>query len=460
MNWFGNPILLTDSYKASHYKQYPKGTKRLYSYFESRGGFSPEVVFFGLQYILQQYLTQRISEHHVEHAERFFNVHMGPGLFNTEGWMYIAKELGGKLPLEIRAVPEGTVVPTSNVLMTVENTDDRCYWLTNYLETLLVQTWYPTTVATVSRETKKLILKYLELTGDPSLIDFKLHDFGFRGVSSVESAGLGAAAHLLNFKGTDTIAGILLADAIYNSGVCGFSIPAAEHSTITSWKRQNETAAIQNMLTQYPTGLVAIVSDSYDIYAACRDILGTTLRTQILERDGVTVVRPDSGYPPEVVVKVLDILGEKFGFTTNSKGYKVLNPKIRVIQGDGVEYDMIRNILSAMHQRKWSADNVTFGMGGALLQKVNRDTQKFAFKASSIVVGDEEYAVYKDPITDKGKKSKQGRLALVKNNGELVTVSEKDAVEHEQEDVLHTVYRNGRILKHQMWENLVERAKI
>lgn len=460
MNIFNNLMLLTDSYKASHYKQYPKGTKRVYSYFESRGGFAPETVFFGLQYLLLQYLSQPIKTYHVEHADRFYSAHLGPGVFNKEGWSYIANELGGKLPVEIKAVPEGTVVPTKNVLMTIENTDDNCYWLTNYLETLLVQTWYPTTVATLSREMKKLILKYLNLTGDPSLIDFKLHDFGFRGVSSVESAGLGGAAHLLNFKGTDTVAGILLADQVYASGVCGFSIPAAEHSTITSWGKENESNAYANMLEQYPTGLVAVVSDSYDIYNACRSIWGDTLRDKVLSRDGVLVIRPDSGYPPDVVVRCLDILGERFGFTTNNKNFRVLNPKVRLIQGDGIDYDMTRNILHAMYERKWSTDNVTFGMGGALLQKLNRDTQKFAFKASSVVVGDEERAVFKKPITDSGKKSKAGRLALVKRNGELVTVSEREAVESNQDNLLQTVFLNGKVVNAYQWKSVVERAKV
>ena len=207
-----NIILLTDSYKVGHHQQYPKGTTNVYSYFESRGGLFPETVFFGLQYFLQTYLSTPVTKEMIDEAEEFYAAHFGnKELFNRAGWDYILQKYDGKLPVRIKAVPEGTVVNTSNVLMTVESTDPQCYWLTNYLETLLSQVWYPTTVATLSREMKKLITRFLEKTGDPNLITFKLHDFGFRGVSSVESAGLGGCAHLVNFMGTDTVAALLVA---------------------------------------------------------------------------------------------------------------------------------------------------------------------------------------------------------------------------------------------------------
>ena len=196
-----NILLLTDSYKFSHYRQYPPKTRTVYSYFESRGGDFPYTCFFGLQYLLKKYLEgEVVTQEKIDYAEDRVNKHLGPGSFNRAGWQYILDQYQGRLPVMIKAVPEGTVVPNHNVLMTIENTDPNCYWLTNYLETLLVQTWYPTTVATQSRSMKQILLKYLEQTGDPSLIDFKLHDFGFRGSTSVESAGLGGAAHLINFK--------------------------------------------------------------------------------------------------------------------------------------------------------------------------------------------------------------------------------------------------------------------
>jgi nicotinamide phosphoribosyltransferase len=403
-----NIMLLTDSYKISHYKQYPPNTTEIYSYFESRGGMFSHVTFFGLQYLLKNYLQGVVvTKEKIDEAEKIYAKHFGDAsLFYRKGWEHILDNHGGKLPIKIKAVAEGSIVPTHNVMMTVENTDPASFWLTNFLETLLVQVWYGCTVATQSREIKKLILQYLQETGDPALVDFKLHDFGFRGVSSVESASIGGAAHLVNFKGSDTIAGLSFIQDYYNTHeVFGFSIPAAEHSTITSWGRENEAMAYENMLNQYSKGLVAVVSDSYDIYNACEKLWGEQLQNKILNREGTLVVRPDSGEPKEVVLKAVNILGEKLGYTTNAKGFKVLDPHIRVIQGDGVHYDSIGEILDNLKQHGWSADNIAFGMGGALLQKLDRDTQKFAFKCSCACVDGKERDVFKDPITDNGKEA-------------------------------------------------------
>ena len=295
-----NLILLSDSYKVTHFLQYPPNTQVIYSYFESREGKFPATVFFGLQYYLKEYLEGNvITQENIDEASKLFKLHFGNDkLFNYEGWKYILDTYEGKLPVSIKAVPEGLLIPTSNVLMTIENTDPKCYWLTNYLETLLVQVWYGTTVATLSYYMKQMFLDYLERTGDPSLISFKLHDFGFRGVSSVESASVGGAAHLVNFMGTDTMAALTLARKYYKADMPGFSIPAAEHSTITSWGKENEALAMENMLDKYPEGLVAVVSDSYDIYRACEIIWGTLLKEKVLNRNGTLIIRPDSGNPP------------------------------------------------------------------------------------------------------------------------------------------------------------------
>lgn len=445
-----NLLLLTDSYKASHYKQYPQGTTNVYSYLESRGGQFRKTLFFGLQYFMKNYLEgQQVTPAKIAEAKAFFDAHMGPGMFNEEGWKYIYEKHDGYLPIRIKAVPEGTVVDNKNVLMTIENTDPNCFWLTNYLETLLVQVWYPITVATQSYFCKEIINEYLEETGDPASIGFKLHDFGYRGVSSNESASLGAAAHLVNFMGTDTLAGITMLQDFYGAKeMPGFSIPASEHSTITSWGREGELAAMENMLDQYPTGLVACVSDSFDIFKACSEYWGEALKEKILSRDGTLVIRPDSGDPVEVVVKCLEILGQKFGFDVNNKGYKVLPPQVRMIQGDGIDIDSLKNILEAMKQKRWSADNIAFGSGGALLQKMNRDTQKFAFKCSSVIVNGEERDVYKQPVTAEFKQSKKGRFALNRIKGwhdyghKFETVQEGVG-----EDVLQTVFENGQILR-------------
>jgi len=436
-----NIVLLSDSYKASHYKQYPPGTEFVYSYFESRGCVVPqweEVTFFGLQYYLKEYLAGVVvTQEKIDEAAELYAHHFGaefiapgltnPGAFYRAGWEYILREHGGKLPISIKAVPEGMSVPTKSVLMTVVNTDPKCYWLTNYLETLLVQVWYPMTVCTQSREQKKTIMKYWALTGcDPSGkppggVCFSLHDFGFRGVSSVESAMTGGCGHLVNFIGTDTIAAMHCAKKYYGAGPdsffeCpAFSIPASEHSTITSWGKEHELDAMRNMLTQYPEGLVACVSDSFDIWNACENLWGTQLKDMIASRPppaGRLVVRPDSGVPKDTVLKCLQILLEKFGYTETNTGHKLLPSYIRLIQGDGVNYETIPEILQVLADNKIAAENVAFGSGGALLQRLDRDTFKCAFKCSEIQVNGKTRPVFKDPITDKGKASKKGRLTL------------------------------------------------
>lgn len=444
MSGLENILLLTDSYKATHWKQYPKGTTTVYSYLEARkGGKFAKTTFFGLQYVIKRYLEgQVVTREKIDQAEAFFAKHLGPNLFNKASWEHILEKHEGRLPVRIKAVPEGTVVGEGNVLVTVENTDPECMWLTNYLETILLHVWYPTTVATLSRNMKETILEYLECTGNPELIAFKLHDFGFRGVSSVESAGLGGAGHLLNFMGTDTLAAISLAQEYYKADMPAFSIPASEHSTITSWGPEFEAEAMENMLDQYPEGLVACVSDSFDIIKACADIWGTKLKDKILNRKGTLVVRPDSGDPVEVVVQVLETLGDAFGYTINTKGYKVLPDQVRVIQGDGINYESLRAILATMKNNGWSADNVAFGCGGALLQQMNRDTQRFAFKCSSVTVNGVERDVFKAPATDPTKNSKRGRLGLIEVGGQYVTIQDTT-----HDGVLQTVFENGKLVK-------------
>ena len=462
-----NLLLMTDSYKLSHYKQYPPKTTNVYSYFESRGGKFERTLFFGLQYFLKRYLEGIVvTEEKIEQAQAFANAHFmaAEGCFNIDGWKYILSQHGGKLPVEIKAVPEGTVVPTRNVLMTIENTDRECYWLTNYLETLLVQVWYPITVATQSMYMKKVISDYLRVTGQDAP-DFKLHDFGYRGVSSHETAGIGGAAHLVNFQGTDTIAGALVAQDYYGADMAGFSIPASEHSTITAWGREGEVEAMRNMLEQYPTGLVACVSDSFDIYSACTEKWGGELKDQILQRDGVLVVRPDSGEPHRVVLKVLQLLGDAFGYTENEQGYKVLDPHVRVIQGDGIDFNSLNHILETMYVHGWSADNIAFGSGGGLLQKLNRDTCKFAFKCSSVEVDGVQRDVYKEPVTDPGKQSKRGRLRLALVNGAHGTVFQtyqQDTmyVGEYEKDVLTPVFRDGNIVTEWNFDAIRERADL
>lgn len=443
---FDNSILNTDSYKFTHWMQLPPGTQYVRSYFESRGGEYKKVLSFGaLQYYVWQVLMPQVTWYHVEEAEEFVTAHLGSKeLFNRKGWEHIINKHGGHLPLKVRAVPEGYFIPTGNVLLTVENTDPAVPWLTNYVETRLSEMWYPYTVATLSNACRQIILKALRETGDRTEIDFKLHDFGYRGSTSQESAAIGGLAHLVNFKGSDSPPAILAARQYYRHPMAGLSIPAAEHSTITSWGKDHEVDAYLNVLQSYPTGLVAVVSDSYNIYNACEKLWGDTLHDEVLHRDGVLVVRPDSGHPPTVVRKVLEILGQKFGYTMNQKGYRVLDSHVRVIQGDGCSKDMIDMVLSVITLNGWSASNISFGMGGGLLQKINRDTMKFAFKCSQVVIDGMEHGVYKSPVDDPGKNSKEGNLTLYRTHeGGYYTADVQDNSTKLGTDFMQTFYENG-----------------
>lgn len=454
MKFAKNIILNTDSYKTSMFVQYPAGTTGVYSYIESRGGRYDSTVFFGLQAFIKEYLLDPITQADIDFAGEILQAHGEP--FNREGWEHILREHGGFLPVVIRAVPEGTVVGVKNVLATIENTDPKCFWLTTWLETALLRAvWYGTTVATQSYSIKQVILDYLERTGDPSTIDFKLHDFGARGVSSMESAGIGGAAHLVNFMGSDTITGILYAREYYNGGIAGFSIPAAEHSTITSWGRDGEVDAYRNMLTQFarPGTILAVVSDSYDVYNAASKLWGTELRQQVVDSGATVVIRPDSGDPVEVNRRLIEILGEKFGYTTNTKGFKVLN-NVRLIQGDGVNELTIRSILGAFMAMGWSADNIAFGMGGALLQAVDRDTQRFAMKCSSAQIGGQWVTVQKDPVTDSGKKSKAGRVTLYKGADGYYS-----GVEDWMPSALVEVFRDGKLVTEYTFDQVRANAR-
>jgi nicotinic acid phosphoribosyltransferase len=672
----------------------------------------------------------------IDDAQVFFDKHFGrDDVFNVDGWRRIVDVHDGKLPVVIKAVPEGSLVDVLTPLMTVENTDPKLPWLTNYLETILCEVWYPITVATQSYYMKQTILKYLSETGTPSDVGFKLHDFGFRGSTSQESASIGGAAHLVNFLGTDTMVALEMLNAYYDCEMAGFSIPATEHSTITSWGKDNEVDAFDNMITQFPDGIVACVSDSFDIYQACNQFWGRDLRDKVMSRDGTLVIRPDcyddqteiltssgwklfkdldkrdfvaqvyddghyefvipvsyideyysgdmiyihdyfgkvdllvtpnhrvvykqrgemhvqcakdctfyhkkdivrsacatdndrcltpiemlriafqadgsyqttgnrirfsflktrkierleailtlsdieykiydlkdgkrefnidydsdliskdfawvdtskldatwcrqfieelsywdatrrhdarfkfdttnksvvqiveliaisagygclvshrqdcrkehfndvytahilknnlaggqsitvetnqydghvycvtvptgkilvrrnrgtavsgnSGYPPEVVINCLRILGNRFGVIVNDKGYKVLDSHVRMIQGDGIDHEMIILILRTMKTLGWSADNIAFGSGGALLQKMNRDTYNFAFKCSEITIDGKQYPVFKDPVTQSNKVSKSGRfdgLTEVFRDGEVLVTYTLDEI--------------------------------
>jgi nicotinamide phosphoribosyltransferase len=446
----------TDSYKLNHWNQYPKGTQVVHAYFESRKGAKfPYTVFFGLQYILKKNLVgQVVTREKIEQAALLANFHLGANRFNRAGWEYILEKHNGYLPIRIKAVAEGSVIPTNNVLMTVENTDEEnCGWLTNYLESILTHVWYSSTVATLSRTVKEDINKFLSATAETTGgLNFMLHDFGYRGVSSDESAEIGGAGHLVNFLGTDTVPAMLLLAKYYNRGNLegiAYSVPATEHSVMTALGKSSETQVVDNLLNEYPTGILSVVADSYDIYNFVDNFVGKQFKDRILARDGVFVVRPDSVDPthptPEsLMVWIFESLWNNIGGTINTKGYKVINPKVRVLWGDGIDADGIHKILEATVAAGFSVENIaTFGMGGGLLQKINRDTQRFAFKSSAQKRDGVWYDIQKMP-KDTTKASKKGKLKLIKLDGEYKTVGINEYPEYT--DFLVTVFENGKLL--------------
>jgi nicotinamide phosphoribosyltransferase len=451
-----NPLHLADSYKNTHF--YEDSVQELLAYFESRGGEYPYTEFAGLQGILQEHFTgQFFNLQNLKDAQEDSQVHFYEGFpFKFDDWKYILDTHNGRLPVEIKAVKEGSVVPVSNVLYTVRSTDPRVPWVGQWMETVLQHTWYPTTVATKSRMCKELYAKYLAETSDSmAALPFQLHDFGFRGTTGAQAAGRGGAAHLINFLGTDTMVGMDYLHQYYGAPrVSGFSVPATEHSMFTIKGRAGEADQVGAALRNYPKGIISLVGDSYNIFNFSKEILGCQFRDLIRAREGKVVCRPDSGDPVTQVPQLFDIFAESFGTRENGKGYKVLAPCIGVLWGDGMDLYSIQSLLRAIKAAHWSTENIVNGMGGGLLQKVNRDTQKFAIKLCNAVIDGVNIPVSKDPSTDHGKASKGGRLALLKQDrGRWFTVADQynNGVAFDQ---LETVFLNGEMKRFQTLDEI------
>ena len=453
---------LFDSYKYSQHKQYPPGLEYLYSYMATR--YSQDfinAVFFGIQYQLKQYFSEPFTKEDIMELKADVDKHMGLGVFHEKGFLDMLNDYGGYFPVEIKAVPEGTVLPLNAPMIDVVNTDKKYGWITNPLESFLVQNWYGTTVATQSRYIKEYLLGVAKSEGmDLSLVDFKLHDFGLRGVSSAESAGIGGLAHLTSFKGTDTFIACKFGQWFYHEDMAGFSIPASEHSTMTAWLRTGEAQAFANMLDQYPTGMAAVVSDQWDIKHACKEIWGNQLKQKVMEREGSVIIRFDSGNPiEEILLAGLDILGDQFGYGTNQKGFKILDPHVRVIQGDGIGRQSIKRITDYLHNAGWGLENYGYGSGGKLLQFLSRDELGINFKASHAIVDGEEREVFKEPITDPGKNSKKGRLALIQHDmGDYEVIDHLGVNDTVKDNILRPVYRDGQILVDDTFADIRARA--
>ena len=432
-----NLVYTLDSYKHTHAPQYPKNTEGVYSYLEARkGAMYNYTTFFGLQYILMEWLDAVVlTKELIDEAEPILKEHFKfcGDIWSREKWDYIVEKHGGKLPVKIQAVTEGKNYPIGTVLMTIENTDPNCFWLTNALETLCQQVWHPITVATRSNLIVNIIKRYFNETVDVDkqwLADFYLHDFSQRGLSCMEEAGIGCLAHLVNSKGTDSLMAIPYGLNYYNANINGlcYSVPASEHSVGTALGKENEFEVTKNLIKQYPTGILSVVSDSYDIENAVK-VYCSTLKNEILSRDGKFVVRPDSprfeGDTPQAqVLWIAEQLWAGFGGTLNTKGFKVLDSHVGIIYGDSLTETDIQNILETLKQHNFAAETCVFGCGSYLVRKVNRDSLRFAFKCSAQKRDGVWHDIFKAP-KDVTKASKKGRFD---NVGDLETVFENGSI--------------------------------
>jgi nicotinamide phosphoribosyltransferase len=457
-----NLILDTDSYKDSHYAAYPADTTKLVGYMEPRVQDGKHLRFFGLQSLIMDWLANPITLEDVQEAKEMSLAHYGrDDVFPAKDWEYIVNKHSGYLPVKISALPEGTLVKGSNMMLKVESTDEQVPWVTTFVETQLLRLWADITVCTQSYRLREVIGKYLAQTHvDPqALLPFMLHDFGSRGVSSRETAGRMGLAHLVNFMGSDTKIALKYAKDYYGCEMAAYSIPAMEHSTVISWGRINEKAAYENFIDRFaqPGKIIAMVVDSYDVDYAVTEVIGKQLKEKIINSGAKVMIRPDSGNPRDMVLKILDYLAEIFGYTLNSKGFKVLK-NVGVVQGDGVNSESIGEILKAVIDAGYCVSNVVFGMGGALLQRVNRDDFSFAFKLCLIEQNHHAKAVKKFPKGDPLKESKGGNLDLVlDNNGELVTI-DRMTDNTEAPSQLVTYYHNGELLVHDTLDVIRARA--
>lgn len=493
-----NLVLAVDSYKSGHAFAYPKFVCGMASYIEARTKGIDIMIPFGRQAMLQKLLKEPISKADVDQAADFAAARNEP--FNRSVWEHILVKYDGFMPLYIRGVPEGMPVASGNAITTIMCTDEfvaeNIFWLCSYFETALLRgEWYPTTIATndygLIKEMKQF---YVDTGADMSMLAFAFHDFGGRGVTCHEQAEIGGAAHLVNFMGSDTIEGVLYANYWYHEAMSAYSVPATEHSVQCSFQvkvegipdgngkitpfasvragekeiAEGDLSYLKNTITSLGKmgGIVSIVIDGYDCIRAAK-FLCNELKDTIIASGCKVVFRPDSGDMMEILPQLIELQAEAFGTTLTSKGYKQIN-YVGIIQGDGVDRAAVIRVLTMVKAMGYAAHTVIFGSGGALLQKVNRDTYKFAQKASAVLVrlndeGDTQWVgIAKDPITDPGKKSKEGVLTLARSRitGEVKTIRIDVEVGEEWEDMMVDIYDHGEFFNETTLKEVRERCAV
>lgn len=463
------PILLKDFYKVSHIFQYPAGTQSVYSNLTPRGSRIEgidKVVVFGIQYFVKEYLIKQFNEGFfnkpkeevIAAFKRRMDTSLGPNAVKTDH-MEALHDLG-YLPIELKALPEGTLCPMRIPLLTIKNTHPDFFWLTNDLETLLsCVLWHPITSATIAHEYRKLLDFYAKKTSDiPEFTAWQGHDFSMRGQASIESAMASGAAHLLSFTGTDTIPAIDFLEEYYDANsekeLIGGSVPATEHSVMCLGGAETEAETFKRLITEvYPSGIISIVSDTWDYWKVIGEVL-PSLKDVIMNRDGKVVIRPDSGDPVDILCGdpdsydslknkgTVEALWDLFGGTVNSKGYKQLDPHIGVIYGDSITLDRCKAICKRLMAKGFASTNCVFGIGSYTYQYVTRDTFGFAVKATHGIINGKSADIFKNPKTDNGlKKSAKGYLRV----NEDLTLDEGCTYEEEGQGILYTVFLNGKL---------------
>jgi nicotinamide phosphoribosyltransferase len=467
---------LTDGYKVDHISQYPNGTELVYSNWtprKSRIKGVDKVVFFGLQYFIKKYLQEDFEQNFfclpkekvVKKYRRRINGYLGEDAISYEH--VEALHNLGYLPIEIKALPEGMLVPIRMPMFTIKNTLPDFFWVTNFLETILsCVIWMPCTSATISLEYRKILNRYAEITGgDPDFVDFQGHDFSFRGMAGLEAAQMSGAAHLLNFAGTDTIPSIDFLEDYYHANceaeLVGASVAATEHSVMCMGTKLDEIGTFRRLIQEtYPKGIVSIVSDTWDFWKVITAYI-PTLKKEILGRNGKVVIRPDSGDPVKIICGdknaafgspaykgAVECLWEIFGGTTTKKGYKLLDEHIGLIYGDSITLERCEAICSQLESKGFASTNVVFGIGSYTYQYVTRDTFGFAMKATYGEVNGEGRAIFKNPKTDDGTKvSAKGLIRLEGSEFEVTRMYDNVSWEEEQGGLLKTIYKDGKLLK-------------
>ena len=477
-----NPMLICDFYKLSHRAMYPKGTEVVYSTWTPRASRMKgvdKVVFFGLQSFIQKVLVQFFDDNFflrdiddiIEDYKR--TVTMTLGIIDPETDHISALHKLNYLPISIKALPEGTLVPLRVPMFTIENTHSEFFWLTNFLETFIsTQMWQPSTSATIAYEYKKILNSYAKLTiGNTDFVKFQGHDFSMRGMSSLDSGVLSGMGHLTSFVGTDTIPAIPALENSYRADIdielVGTSIPATEHSIQCAYGDDMEY--ITKIITEvHPHGFVSVVSDGYDFWNVIGKIL-PALRDKIMARDGRVVIRPDSGDPVSIICGdpngateleqkgAVEALWDIFGGTRSEQGYKILDSHIGLIYGDAITLNRTKEIMERLVAKGFASINVVLGIGSYTYQYNTRDTFGFAMKSTLCVIDGVEKQIFKDPKTDNGiKKSQKGRVVVLKDGNSIKAVDGFSLKDNVQRDLLVEVFRDG---KYSHAESLLEIRK-